>query len=167
MRRARAGGAPALQRIGSPAGCAVLSFAASAMSVSIISSEQPLESGSRQYSSISAAVCGWRGEGGGRVRGHSLYTRHAGGALTGAFLSPSLAKKAETPSIMPWRLSSNPMVTGPVRAELKEATVRGVCIGKTKALHERTEATTRKMRIIIARECVITIALCVGRMLTK
>ena len=55
MKRARVS-VPALQRISSPFGCAFLSFAASAMSVSIISSVHPLESGSRQYSSISAAV---------------------------------------------------------------------------------------------------------------
>jgi hypothetical protein len=42
------------------------------------------------------------------------------------------------------------MLAGLVRAELKEATVRGVCNGMTKALHERTEATTMKMRNIIS-----------------
>ena len=76
------------------------------------------------------------------------------GPLTGAFLSPPWAKKAETPSIMAARLSSKPMLAGLVRAELKEATVRGVCKGITKALHERTEATTRKMRNIITAECM-------------
>ena len=81
---------------------------------------------------------------------HSL----CGGPLTGAFLSPPLAKKAETPSIIAANESSKPMLAGLVRAELKEATVRGVCNGMTKALHERTEATTRKMRNIITPECM-------------
>jgi len=70
------------------------------------------------------------------------------GPLTGAFFGPPLAKKAETPSIIAARLSSKPMLAGLVRAELKEATGRGVCKGITKALHERTEATTRKTRNI-------------------
>ena len=86
------------------------------------------------------------------MRCHSLHSL-CGGGLTGAFLSPPLAKKAETPSIIPARLSSKPMLTGLVRAELKEATVRGVCIGITKALHERTEATASTMRSIITAEC--------------
>ena len=76
------------------------------------------------------------------------------GPLTGAFLSPPWAKKAETPSIIAANESSKPMLAGLVRAELKEATVRGVCNGMTKALHERTEATTRKMRNIITPECM-------------
>ena len=98
------------------------------------------------------------------MRCHSLHSL-CGGGLTGAFLSPPLAKKAETPSIIPARLSSKPMLTGLVRAELKEATVRGVCIGITKALHERTEATARKMRSIITAD-VVTIAVS-DRLLTK
>ena len=98
------------------------------------------------------------------MRCHSLHSL-CGGGLTGAFLSPPLAKKAETPSIMAANESSNPMLTGLVRAELKEATVRGVCIGITKALHERTEATARKMRSIITAD-VVTIAVS-DRLLTK
>ena len=80
-------------------------------------------------------------------------------------MSPSLAKKAETPSISAARLSSSPMLTGLVRAELKEATVRGVCIGIIKALHERTEATARKMRSIITADVVTIVVL--DRLLTK
>ena len=87
------------------------------------------------------------------------------GPLTGAFLSPPWAKKAETPSIIAANESSKPMLAGLVRAELKEATVRGVCNGMTKALHERTEATARKMRSIITAD-VVTIAVS-DRLLTK
>ena len=98
------------------------------------------------------------------MRCHSLHSL-CGGGLTGAFLSPPLAKKAETPSIMAARESSKPMLAGLVRAELKEATVRGVCIGITKALHERTEATASTMRSIITAD-VVTIAVS-DRLLTK
>ena len=68
-------------------------------------------------------------------------------------MSPPWAKKAETPSIIAANESSKPMLAGLVRAELKEATVRGVCKGITKALHERTEATASTMRSIITAEC--------------
>ena len=65
-----------------------------------------------------------------------------------------MAKKAETESIIVARLSSKPMVAGPARAELKEATVRGVCTGRTKALHDRTERRTTNRRIVyIGLDC--------------
>ena len=118
------------------------------MRMSIISSVQPLESGSRQYSSISAAVYGERAEGRGQVRGFSLHSLCAGPRTGGFLVAPLLAKKAETESIIVARLSSKPMVAGPARAELKEATVRGVCTGRTKALHDRTERRTTKRRIV-------------------
>ena len=62
-------------------------------------------------------------------------------------MSPSLAKNAETPSIIAARLSSNPII-GWTRAELKEAMVRGVCRGTTKALDDMTETITINMAII-------------------
>ena len=71
-----------------------------------------------------------------------------GAASTGGFLSPSLAKKAETPSIIAARLSSNPML-GWARAELNDAVVRGMCTGRTKALHDMTETSKSNMRAII------------------
>ena len=91
------------------------------MRMSIISSVQPLESGSRQYSSISAAVYGERAEGRGQVRGFRLHSLCAGPRTGGFLVAPLLAKKAETESIIVARLSSKPMVAGPARAELKEA----------------------------------------------
>ena len=63
-------------------------------------------------------------------------------------VAPLLAKKAETESIIVARLSSKPMVAGPARAELKEA-VRGVCTGRTKALHDRTERRTTNRRMCV------------------
>ena len=68
-------------------------------------------------------------------------------------VAPLLAKKAETESIIAARLSSKPMVAGPARAELKEATVRGVCTGRTKALHDRTERRTTKRRMCVGLDC--------------
>ena len=50
-------GAPGLQRTSFSGVLTFLSFSASAISAVMSSSEQPVDSGSRQYSSISAAVC--------------------------------------------------------------------------------------------------------------
>ena len=83
------------------------------------------------------------------MRGLSLHSLCAGPRTGGFFVAPLLAMKAETASIIVARLSSKPMVAGPARAaELKEATVRGVCTGRTKALPERTERRTTNMRIL-------------------
>ena len=68
----------------------------------------------------------------------SVCTRYAR-ALTGGLVAP--LEEAETESIIVARLSSKPMVAGPAH-ELKEATVRGVYTGRTKALHDRTERRT-------------------------
>ena len=54
---AEAVAAPGLQRTSFAGVLAFLSFSASAMSAVMSSSEQPVESGSLQYSSISVAVC--------------------------------------------------------------------------------------------------------------
>ena len=72
-------------------------------------------------------------------------------------MSPSLAKNAETPSIIAARLSSNPII-GWTRAELKEAMVRGVCRGTTKALDDMTETITINMRAIISIAVPLTIS---------
>ena len=88
------------------------------------------------------------------MRGLSLHSPCAGPRTGGFFVAPLLAMKAETAPIIVARLSSKPMVAGPARAaELKEATVRGVCTGRTKALPERTERRTTNMRMGVGRDC--------------